>query len=237
MNTIIPPTRTPTPKPTPRPSITGGGHPQDGFTLIETLVAMTLFLMLSTALLTMVLAVDRAVTASQQFTNMNEQARVAIERLSREMRQATEVRSAALPATPGGDAAITFGVDFNGNNLIEDSVVDPEVITYRYDATRERLTLTANDEDGVAQTRPILSEQVTAFELELRSSLWQNDANGDGVTTWQELDASPAGNHNNTLDAAELRHIDLVAFTLTVMDGPHKQTYQSLVGLRNQTQN
>jgi prepilin-type N-terminal cleavage/methylation domain-containing protein len=208
-----------------------------GFTLVEMLVATTLFLLLGTMLLTMTLAVNRAVTDSQQFTNMNEQARVATERLSREMRQATEVRSATLPALPGGDTAVTFGVDFNGNNIIEDSVLDPEVITYRYDASGERLTLTANDEDGVAHTRPILSEQVTAFEFEFRSSLWQHDTNGDGITTWEELDASPVGNRNNTLDSAELRHIDLVAFTLTVMDGKHKQTYQSLVGLRNQTQN
>lgn len=210
---------------------------EHGFTLVEMLVAISLFLLLSTALLTMTLSVERAVTASQQFTNMNEQARVATERLSREMRQASEVRSVVIPAVRGGDAAVTFGVDFNGNNIVEDSVQDPEVITYRYDSTNERLTLTANDEDGVAHTRPILSDEVTAFEFEFRSSLWQYDTNGDGITTWQELDASAIGNRNNVLDSAELRHIDLIAFTLTVMDGPHKQTYQSLVGLRNQTQN
>ena len=210
---------------------------QSGFTLVEMLVATSLFLLLGTTLLTMVLAVNKAVTDTQQFTNMNEQARVAIERLSREMRQAQEVRSAVLPALPGGDTAVTFGVDFNGNNIVEDSVQDPEVITYRYDAANERLTLTANDEEGVAHTRPILSEEVTAFTFEFRSSLWQHDTNADGVTSWQELDASPIGNRNSRLDSAELRHIDLVAFTLTVMDGKHAQTYQSLVGLRNQIQN
>lgn len=209
----------------------------DGFTLIEMVVSIALFLLLSSVMLTMTLAVNRAVKDGRQFTNMNEQARVATERLSREMRQASEIRSAVLPVTAGGDTAVTFGVDFNANNIVEESVQDPEVITYRYDAANERLTLTANDEDGVAQTRPILSEEVTAFEFDFRSSMWQHDANGDGITAWQELDASPVGNRNGTLDGPELRHIDLVAFTLTVMDGQHAQTYQSLVGLRNQTQN
>lgn len=208
-----------------------------GFTLIEMVVSISLFLLLSSVMLTMTLAVNRAVKDGRQFTNMNEQARVATERLSREMRQASEIRSASLPAVAGGDTAVTFGVDFNANNIVEDSVQDPEVITYRYDAANERLTLTANDEDGTSHTRPILSEEVTAFEFDFRSSLWQYDANADGITTWQELDASRIGNRNNILDSPELRHIDLVAFTLTVMDGQHAQTYQSLVGLRNQTQN
>lgn len=209
----------------------------DGFTLVEIMVAMSIFLMLSAIVMTTVITVSRATTDARQFTNMNEQARIATERLSREMRQAAEIRAAMVPITPGGDTAVTFGVDFNGNNVIEPAVADPEIITYRYDAANERLTLTANDQDGTSVTRPILSDQVTAFEFSFRSSLWQHDANGDGVTTWEELDVSPLGNNNAVLDEPELARIDLVAVTLTVMDGQHAQTYQTQVGLRNQTQN
>lgn len=224
-----------------RPRRRAGGSSntsEAGYTLVEMIVAMAIFMLLASIIMVTVVSISRATTNAKQFTNMNEQARIATERLTREMRQATEIRGATLPAAPGGDTVVTFGVDFNGNGVIEAAVADPEIITYRYDATREQLTLTANDESGTAITRPILSEEVTYFEFDYRSSLWQYDANADGLTTWRELDATPGiGNGNGTLDAPELKRIDVVAITLTVMDGPHKQTYQTQVGLRNQSQN
>lgn len=213
-------------------------HRDGGYTLVELLTAIAIFMILIVIVMGTVISVSRAATTAKQFTSMNEQARIATERLTREMRQATEIRGATLPAAPGGDTSVTFGVDFNGNGVIESAVADPEIITYRYDASAQQLTLTANDESGTAVTRPILSDEVTAFTLDFRSSLWQYDSNGDGITTWQELDATPnIGNGNGVLDAPELKRIDLVAITLTVMDGPHKQTYQTQVGLRNQSQN
>jgi prepilin-type N-terminal cleavage/methylation domain-containing protein len=222
----------------PRVTANPSGPADDGFTLVEILVAIGLFLLLMGIVMTTVLSISRATTNSKQLTNMNEQARIATERLSREMRQATEIRAAELPSTPGGDTSVTFGVDFNGNSIIEGATLDPEIITYRYDSSGEQLTLTANDESGTSVTRPILSEEVTDFEFNFRSSLWQYDTNADGITTWEELDAAPGiGNQNGVLDAPELRRVDLVAVTLTVMDGDHTQTYQTQVGLRNQSQN
>lgn len=223
------------PSPPPPPT----AHPSDeGYTLVEVLVAIAIFMLLTVIVMATVISIGKATETAKQFTNINQQARVATERLSRELRQATEIRGAVIPSSPGGDSEVTFGVDFNGNDIIEGAVADPEIITYRYDSAGERLTLTANDESGTSLTRPILSEQVTAFDLALRSSLWQYDQNADGITTWEELDAAPGiGNQNGTLDAPELTRIDLVAVTLTVMDGPHKQTYQTQIGLRNQSQN
>lgn len=209
-----------------------------GYTLVEMLIAISIFLGLIAIVMTTVLTISKATTDAKQFTNMNEQARIATERLTREMRQAVEIRGADLPTVPGGDTAVTFGVDFNGNGVIEAAVTDPEIITYRYESADQQLTLTANDEAGNTLTRPILSEQVTAFEFDFRSSLWQLDSNADGITTWQEIDAATGiGNGNGVLDTPELERIDLVAVTLTVMEGQHRQTYQTQVGLRNQSQN
>ena len=59
-------------------------RPDDGFTLVELLVAMGLFLVLSSLVMTSVLSMSRATTDVKQFTNINEQARIATERLTRE---------------------------------------------------------------------------------------------------------------------------------------------------------
>jgi type II secretory pathway pseudopilin PulG len=221
----------------------------DGFTLVEMLVAMTMFIMLMSMVMLMVTSASRATQDTRQFTDINEQARLAVERLTRELRQASEIRSVSLPSTPGGDVTMTFGVDFNGNGVIDDVAADPEVLTYRYDSTNQRLTLTANDASGTAVTRPILSDQVSAFTLQFRSSLWQfdgclsTDSAGvptgakDAITDWTELDTvCGGGNHNGVLDATELSRVDLVAITLSVLEGPHKQTYQTQVTLRNRAQ-
>lgn len=213
------------------------GPVDGGFTVIELIVAMFLFVVLIVVLLSGILSISRATTTAQQLTNVNEQARIATERMTRELRQSKAIRSVSLPSTPGGNVTMTFEVDFNGNGTIDEFAADPELLTYRYEAAAERLTLTANDESGTAVTRPILSEEVTAFVYDFESSLWQYDINKDGYTKWTELDATPGiGNQNGLLDAPELAKIDLVVITVTLMDGPHKQTYQTRVGLRNQAQ-
>lgn len=221
-------------RPGPRRSRKAGGDA--GMTMIELLVAMFIFLVLSTILLTGVMAVRGATTAAEELNGINEQARVATERMTRELRQAERIRSVVFPASPGGDFEMTFEVDFNDNGTVDEFSADPEVLTYRYTAAAQRLTLTANDESGTAVTRPILADDVTAFDLAFASSLWQYDQNRDGTTTWQEID-SQAGNADGVLDDPELAKIDVVTLTITLMDGPRTQTYQTTTGLRNRAQN
>src|SRR3954452_22974597 len=100
-------------------------HRDEGFTLVELLVAMGIFLLLGSLVMTSVLSMSRATSDVKQFTNINEQARIATERLTRELRQATEIRAAGLPAAAGGDTSLTFGVDFSGNKAIESTAADP----------------------------------------------------------------------------------------------------------------
>lgn len=215
------------------------GRPQGndhGFTITEMMVAISIFMMLMVAVMTTVISVSRAVDNGREFTNINEQARIAFERITRELRQASEIQAVEIPPASGGSVEMTFGVDFNGNRTIDNVAADPEVLTYRYDHTQERLTLTANDLHGNAITRPILASEVTAFTLEYRSSLWQYDSNGDGITDWTEIDGTVGvGNQNGVLDV-EIDKIDSVAITLTVMEDEHRQTYQTQVGLRNRSQ-
>ncbi len=216
-----------------------------GFGLVEMLVSMTIFAVLMGMVTGAVLANARAVDNVKQLDDVNEEARLALLRMERELRQAQVIDAASLftsgaYGTAGYATSVTFSDDFNGDGVIEPRSVDPETLTYRYSANASgngQIQLTADDASGTAIVRPILSAHVSDFHIELRSSLYACDTNGDGVTTWQELDASTLAAcphpNNNGLDANELNAIDSVVIAFTVFEGTHKQTYATQVNLRN----
>lgn len=217
-------------------------EPRDsGMTLIEVLVAMGLFSLLGTLLLGFSLSTSRVTEDTRALTNVNEESRLAMERMARELRQANKITEVDLPVNAAtDDTAVTFWIDFDGDKVPDTTAVDPEVLTYRYDPVTNRLTLTANDASGTEVTRPVLAAKVSKFDVLLKSSAWQHDANGDGSTTWQELNAAgpPVGDQDPTPvspDGPELDHIDLVDITMTVLDGPRAQTYRTQVDMRNQS--
>ena len=82
-------------------------------------------------IMTSVLSTSRATTDVRQFTNINEQARIATERLTRELRQASEIRSVRPAAAAGGDVA-HLRRRLQRHPDVE-TAADPEVLTYRYD--------------------------------------------------------------------------------------------------------
>lgn len=220
-----------------------GTQPHDrGMSLVEVLVAMGLFAAMTAVILGFALSTARVTQEVQDSGDVTGESRLAMERMSRELRQAREVDAVQFHSATTTTTAITFWTDFNGDGLRSLDAADPEVLTYRWEPGTERLTLTADDAAGAATTRPILSGGVRSFLLQLRSSLWQHDgADGsvrDGITTWQELDAAgaPVGNRNGVPDGPELARIDLVAVELTVSDGSASQTFTLQSDLRNQSQ-
>lgn len=205
-----------------------------GFTLIELLVGMGLLSILGTTLLSIALDLQKSTVAAGRNADLLHETQLAMERLVRELRQAGTIDSVALPATPTSPSAITFFADFDNDGLRDLDASDPEVLTYRFDPTTRRLTLTVDDAAGNAVTTPILATAVTAFGLELHSSLWQYDRDADGLVTWAELDVTPGvGNRNGLPDGAELAHIDSVSVSVSVADGPRSQTYRTQVDFRN----
>lgn len=218
----------------------GTAQRQDrGFTLIEVLVAISLFSVVGTLLLSFALSTADVTRDVSNNTDLTGESRLAVERMGRELRQARAVDAVQFQSASATTTAITFWTDFNGNGTRDLSSSDPEVLTYRWDPAAERLTLTANDAGGTAVTRPVLAGTVTSFTLELRSSLWQYDADANGITDWTELDAAgaPVGNGNGRPDAPELAHIDLVAVTMVVSADGTQQTFTMQADLRNMAQN
>ena len=219
---------------------TAGGGGDEGVSLVEVLVTMGLFSMLGTLLLGLALSTGKVTQDIRTLTNVNEESRLAMERMTRELRQASVITDIHLPATASDATALTFWTDFDGDGAQDANAADPELLTYRWDPVTSRLTLTANDAGGTAVTRPVLAANVSAFTLGLRTSEWQYDGSiasqpPDGETTWQELDAAgaPLGNANGAPDGNELANIDLVEVSMTVLDGVRAQTYNTQVDLRN----
>jgi Tfp pilus assembly protein PilW len=208
-----------------------------GASLVEVLVGVGLFATLGALLLGLALSTGKVTTDTRALANVSEQSRLAMERMTRELRQSSGITDVQLPS--GSSTALTFWTDFNGNGVQDLNAADPEVLTYRWDPATSRLTLTANDASGTAITRPVLAVQVSAFTVDLQSSKWQYDTTpsgvSDGVITWQELDAAaaPVGNGNGRPDGLELTHLDLVQISMTVLDGARAQTYKTRVDLRN----
>jgi prepilin-type N-terminal cleavage/methylation domain-containing protein len=220
----------------------------EGFTLVEMLVTIIVFSVVMVAVMTTVLTASRSVSTVKQVDDANEEARLALVRISRELRQATAITGATLFTTgtyagTGYASSITLNADFNGDGVIEPDAPDAEVLTYRFvpDPSNNgngQIQLEANDPHGTLVVRPILAAHVSDFHMELRSSQWACDSNGDGITTWQELDTNasatcPHPDGNGTLDTNELASIDSVFLNFSVFEGTHRQTYNAQVNLRN----
>ncbi|GAA0635540.1 hypothetical protein GCM10009547_44610 [Sporichthya brevicatena] len=206
-----------------------------GFTLVELLVAMVLTSVIGALLLGAALGARKVTDDARLNSELTADVRRAMERLVRELRQAGTLLQVDLPATPTAPTAITFWADFDNDGHQDFDAADPEVLTYRYTPATGQITLTVNDAGGHAVTTPILAENVTRFTLSLRSSQWQYDRNADGVVDWSEIDATPApiGNQNGKPDGAELARIDSVVLEVAVFRGGRKQEYRTQVDFRN----
>ena len=206
-----------------------------GFTLVELLVSMGLFAVLGSVLLGFVLSTADVTDDVSETADVTGEARLALERMNRELRQARSIEAASISDNV---VSLTFWTDFDGDDTKDTGLADPEVLTYRWDRAGGTLTLSAPTA-GTTVTRPVLAAKVASFDLRLRSSLWQYDgADGtapDGETTWQELDRAgpPVGDRDGVPDV-ELEHVDLVAVRLRLQVQGATREFVMQADLRNQ---
>lgn len=227
-------------------------RPQDdaGLTLVELLVTVLLMGIIGSIGIGVAVSTQRAGETNRVVNDLNEEARLSLTRLSRELREAESIVAVTNPSGPGyqadQDVSVTFEVDFNGNGVIEPSAADPERLTYVWDASAGELMLQAS-----AVSYPVVSGNVEEFRLDLTSRLYSfdgvNSAAGlegcavpagaakDGIVHWWEVDGYRArGNCNGTPDV-ELSAVDSVGIELKVLEGSRQQTYRTQVDLRNVT--
>lgn len=244
-----------------------------GFTLAEMLVAITLSSIVGAILLGMTLTAQKSVVTTTGQDDLTAEARVALNRISRDLRQATPytVNGALTPAltavqnpdgtghVAGAATSLTFTADFNGDGCIGGVASDPlpgsgpgtvcnpakpvdpsdpEVVTYCWGGASDQhiYIVSGTVKSGgcvpsSGTSEPLLSGKISDFEFYYRSNTYRFDANGDGITTWHEMDA--AGDNNGILDASELRGINSIVLRMTAMSGGHSQSYQTQIDLRD----
>lgn len=224
------------------------GDAARGAGLVELLVGSALFVVMSGLVLGTTVTTGKAARAHREVNDLNEEARVLLNRMSRELREAKEIRSVVNPVGAGyvatADSSITFWVDLDGDGLDELDAAgnqvagqEPEVITYKYDYDPNggRVLLQVP-----GQTEPVLAGQVTDWRITYTSSNYLYDGSLDGVkdgtVTWEELDGYPngssVGDGDRVLDA-ELDSVDAVNIDFTVFKQPRSQQYRTQVALRN----
>lgn len=233
-----------------------------GFTLVELLVAATIAIVLVVVSISVVVNSSQIVVTSKQQQDLNEEARQALNRMARDIRQAREIVTAVNPDRPtfnaGALVAVRFRSDFDGDGCIGGVVVaggpatckpytaaNPEDVTYCFQPGVNQLFIIDNQAAGVVPVsvtsttcsggQPLLAGNVSGFQVEYRSDLYRYDLNpSDGVTTWRELDSAPPpiGNGNGELDV-ELSNVDAVVITVRMSNGGRTQVYRSQVDLRN----
>lgn len=230
----------------------------EGMTLIELLVAMSLVMVIAAGSLTTVILSSDVVKLGRDVQNLNEEARHAVNRMARDLRQAEELVVGLNPAGPAHNedavVAVRFRADYDGDGCSGTAAAgclphdpsNPEDVTYCFDPGERQLYIMDNQVSGLPVLtasstsceggQPLLAGNVSSLGISYRSSAYLYDTDGDGVTDWTELDSAglPVGNSNGVLDA-ELAGVNSLVLELTVSVDGHSQDYRTQVDLRNRT--
>lgn len=194
-----------------------------GLTLIELLVTFSLFAIVSVGFYSVMLSGVRGSDTARSVNNISQEARLGINRMLRDTREARAV-------TVANPTSFTVEVDFDGNGSMPTPASDPnsqgdyELLTYSFDANERAIRL--NGElliDGVEAT----GHDVFSYG----SNLLEHDGNGDGITTLAELETADQG--GASLVSNKNLYISEIRFNFIVEDGARATAFNSQAQLRN----
>lgn len=201
------------------------GFGEDGFTLVELLVVMTLIGIISVGFYSVLFASQRGADTSQNIANLSQEARLGFNRIVRDTRQAEELVSVA-------PTSFRIRIDFDDSGLPY-SVADFEDVTYAYSAATRRITI-SNVDAGGTTTETLISgvDSIPGRDVfSFGSNLLEYDTNGDGTTDENELNA--ARNAGASLGVSNLPYITNVTFAFSVTSGTSTQRFYTQAQVRN----
>ncbi|MGH2556313.1 MAG: prepilin-type N-terminal cleavage/methylation domain-containing protein [Actinomycetota bacterium] len=207
---------------------------EDGFTLIELLVVMVVLGVVMSSFYSVMHSQSRGTDTAQAITRQAQEARLGLNRMIRDTREATRFEDAS-------DTAYTVKVDFDGVDSNSDgdpydnpnSAGDAETLIFAYDAASKEITL--NGETLVAGVEQIPGRPLFSYSSNILAYDWDEN----GVTSPTELDEAPlhdvtgVGNYSQSLDGPELNHISNVEFGFEVNIEGRRTDFSGEAQLRN----
>ena len=226
-----------------------------GLSLLEILVALAIFAMVSAAFMSVMLSGARSSDATRDNVRVAEEARLGINRMVRDTREAGWIDLSSTSPT-ASHTSFTVKIDFNGDGAYANPAgpgVDVggnyEIVTYAYDDPGDRITLTAqgfptetlvNGVDCVRSGGVCTSDvfSFTSNRLEYDGAI---DSTYDGVVELREINGAACAPMNVTaLDTCnsvlvdkELANITSVNFAFSLKTGNRSTNYFTEAQLRN----
>lgn len=208
------------------------------------LVALGLFSVASIGFYSVMFSGSRSTDTTESVVRTSEEARLGFNRLVRDTREGDVLGCSAVDPCPSAtsfNVKVDFdGIDSDGNGVPYENPNpngDYEDLVFSYRASDA--TLRINGEVLMRGVEPIAGKPLFTYS----SNLLEYDWNGDGTTSWQELDEAEGrgvtgignGNRSTTSgpDAGEVRYISSVGFALQVRDGSQVTRFYSEAQLRN----
>ncbi len=174
-----------------------------GFTLTELMVAMAIGMVVLSAVTTTFMAQARFYNAQEQINEMQQNARGALDVITRELKMAGyKPNGGTFDGVTYSVSQLMIQADLDGNGGIRTSSSANEQITYAYDSTNKRITRKMG-----TGTVEALADNITAF-------------------TFSYLDSSGA----TTTTSSSIRQ---VAISITAVTAKPDPNYSSNNGYRN----
>lgn len=182
---------------------------QGGFTLIEILVSMLIFSVVMTAMMAFLWGVSSYWQKGKDMADINDNARSGLNRMTREIRQASVV-------TIADDTRIAFNADFGSGQ---------ENISYWFNAGSNGAAGSVWREDKLNGLGPqlVLFNNVNSMTFTFYGNDYKCDANQNGLVNFQEIMAC----------GGDLQKIARVDISIGMKAGSSTQTFVDQAWLRN----
>lgn len=202
---------------------------ETGFSLVEVLIAIFLFSILSVGFYQVMFSGVRGSDATRDIASSTEEARLGFGRMVRETREADSIQFA-------GPDSYSILIDYDGDGSFEADLY--EYIRFSFDESTSRIRLSALNLNGSVRESGILMEGVTRVGttpvFSYSSNLLQYDTDGDGVTEQAEIDAAAGvGNSDGVIAGAELDLVSSVEYSLRSTSGDRGSDFSTEAQIRN----
>lgn len=221
---------------------------ENGFTLVEVLVTILVFSVISVGFYTVMFSGTRGSDTARHVIRISEDARLGLNRMVRDTREADEI----VELSP---TAYRIQVNFNnnfdaaGDPIYEDTnAASDEDFSFVYDAATSGIYIDV-DNDGpepdellVGGVSPIGSGDPFSYFSNVLELDWHGASSSDppdGVTTCLEIDEAEdhgvanVGDDDGVCDDGEAEFVSRVRFAFEVASGDHKTDFFTESQLRN----